>query len=321
MNLSELPICVEKTHPNTDIENEISKLDAIQTAAFMTDTLWDNFTTLKVSFFQLPSENEMPTWYTFDQVLMGAPSGTKIDPIEYEARKISNLNDIVKYVIQQKLEPLVNIKFEWVNDTADGDIRVAFDIKKGSWSYVGRQCLTANRNEQTVNFGWLDVGTIIHEFCHVLGMIHEHQNPYGKGIDWNVDAVYEWAYETQGWDEQTTYNNIIKKYDKNTINGSNFDPRSIMLYFYPPELTNNNKGTYANHTLSITDTNWLGSVYPKSGQRKFPMRGREDTLISETGGDEKNEEDKGTKNSEKLSWYIIIGIILSLIILILFLFK
>jgi hypothetical protein len=304
---------VEKTHSNTDIESKINNLDSIQTAAFMTDTLWDNFTTLKVSFFQSPSEDKMPTWYTFEQVLMGAPSGTKIDPIEYEARKISNLNDIVKYVIQQKLEPLVNIKFDWVDNTADGDIRVAFDTTKGSWSYVGKQCLTANKNEQTVNFGWLDVGTIIHEFCHVLGMIHEHQNPYGKGIDWNEDAVYDWASETQGWDEKTTYNNIIKKYDKNIINGSNFDPQSIMLYFYPPELTNNNKGTYANHTLSITDSNWLSSVYPKSGQRKFPMRGKGDTLIFETDGDK--------KETKKLSWYIIIGVILLLVILILILFN
>lgn len=36
-----------------------------------------------------------------------------------------------------------------------------------------------------MNFGWVDVPTVIHEMGHMLGMIHEHQNPKGQNIDWN----------------------------------------------------------------------------------------------------------------------------------------
>ena len=33
--------------------------------------------------------------------------------------------------------------------------------------------------------------TIIHEFGHALGMIHEHQNPLNNSLQWNTDKVYQ----------------------------------------------------------------------------------------------------------------------------------
>jgi hypothetical protein len=119
----------------------------------------------------------------------------------------------------------------------------------------------------------LDVATIIHEFCHALGMIHEHQNPFGKGIDWNLKKVFAWANSTQGWDMYTTCENITKRYNQDLVNGSDYDPDSIMLYSYPAELTNNKQATYRNVTLSESDKMWLSSIYPKGGQeRTFPNR-------------------------------------------------
>jgi hypothetical protein len=95
-----------------------------------------------------------------------------------------------------------------------------------------------------------------------MGMIHEHQNPRGKSIDWNVPKVEEYMKNTQGWDKESTDKNIIDRYDINTINGSDFDPDSIMLYFYPADLTLDDKGTSENNTLSITDMIWLSKIYP-----------------------------------------------------------
>jgi ATP-dependent Zn protease len=112
-----------------------------------------------------------------------------------------------------------------------------------------------------MNLGWFDVPTTIHEFGHVLGMIHEHQNPYGQTIKWDEKKVLEWAKETQGWSEQTTRDNIINKYDKNSINGSSFDPLSIMLYFFPASLTLNNIGTKQNFRLSEQDVLWIDKIY------------------------------------------------------------
>jgi hypothetical protein len=118
-----------------------------------------------------------------------------------------------------------------------------------------------------MNFAWLDVGTIIHEFGHVLGLIHEHQNPEGVGIPWDEEKVYKWARETQGWDEKTTYRNIIQKYDKNQLNSSLFDPNSVMLYFFSSKLTTTGVGTNSNRRLSITDIEWIMNTYPPSNPR------------------------------------------------------
>jgi hypothetical protein len=265
-NLGSLPICIEK-----HVIPHYHDFNSVQRAAFITSTLWDIGTTIKVAFFQLPSN--LPQWYTIQEIEENVPSGYTVDPIEYEVRKMNNITDAVKYVIQQRLQPIVNVNFQWVDNTNDADVRINFDVNNGSWSYIGQQILSVDKSQPTMNFAWLDVGTFIHEFCHTLGMIHEHQNPYGKGIQWNTQAVYQWAEQTQGWDQQTTYNNILKKYSQDQINGSNYDPMSIMLYYYPASLTTNGVGTTENHQLSSVDKQWLTSIYPQSGQRVFPTRG------------------------------------------------
>jgi hypothetical protein len=66
---------------------------------------------------------------------------------------------------------------------------------------------------------------------------------------------------TQGWDSQQVNDQVIQKYKRNQINGSNFDPDSIMLYFYPADLTENNVGTTQNRVLSETDKKTIADAY------------------------------------------------------------
>jgi hypothetical protein len=217
----------------------------------------------------------MPQWYTRDLVNMNMKPGTVIPPedesLEKRVRAMDPI-DAIKTVVQERIVPLVGLKLEFVE--ADGDIRIALDNRKGAWSMVGTQCRQVPANEPTMNFGWLDVATIIHEFCHALGMIHEHQNPFGKGIDWNLKKVFAWANSTQGWDMYTTCQNITKRYNMDLVNGSEYDPESIMLYSYPAQLTNDKVATYRNIVLSESDKKWLSSIYPpKEGTpRTFPSR-------------------------------------------------
>ena len=127
-----------------------------------------------------------------------------------------------------------------------------------------------------MNLGWFDVPTTLHEFCHSLAMTHEHQNPIGKTINWNVDRVHQWAEQSQGWDAKTADTNIIKKYTKDQINGSEYDPKSIMLYFFPGIIVDNDEGeccgngTQQNFQFSPYDVLFLNKIYPTKGQNLTP---------------------------------------------------
>lgn len=259
--LSQLHMCVEKYGHDSDYNISTSS-SKISKAAFLLSTLWEVDATIAVSFLPLPPSSKMPQWY--DRSILQGP----LDPLEDQVRDLNPV-DAVKLIVNTRLQPLVGVKFKFVEDR--GDIRIVFDTQGGAWSFVGTQCKNVDLDKPTMCFGWLDVGTIVHEFCHALGMIHEHQNPFGKGIQWNEAKVYQWARMTQGWDRQTTYSNIIERYRTDQVNGSEFDPKSVMLYFYPKELTVDGVGTSANHTLSYLDTEWLKHIYPQHGQaRSFP---------------------------------------------------
>ena len=158
------------------------------------------------------------------------------------------------------------------------DIRITFDPNNGAWSLVGTDCLTnKDKKTATMNLGWFDVPTTLHEFCHALGMIHEHQNPKGNLILWNKKRVLQWARSTQGWDPETTNSNIIERYNIDEINGSTFDSRSIMLYFFPGDLvldekTNDccGKGTQQNYQFSPYDVLYLNNTYPHNNATLTP---------------------------------------------------
>jgi hypothetical protein len=174
-------------------------------------------------------------------------------------------------------------------------------------------------------------------------MIHEHQNPKGKNINWNEPALYNWAADTQGWDQETTYHNIIEKYDKTLLNGSEFDPNSVMLYFFPGILTNNDqgvccgKGTTQNLRLSGNDVIYLNKMYPNSPQNpeEFYQKVYGESLgpyTTSSGEDnnttpptEINKPGKGiiTNGDSKkiMNTIIIVGIIVILLLVLILIYK
>jgi hypothetical protein len=173
------------------------------------------------------------------------------------------LDEAIKIIVEKRVNSICNLKYVYTDNINEADIRISFIESEGAWSLLGKDALNEPKTNPTMNLGWFDVPTTIHEFCHSLGMVHEHQNPNGEPIKWNENKVYQWALETQGWDRNTTYNNIIKQYDKDSINGSGFDLKSIMLYFFPGSLTLNNQGTQQNLSYSFDDINWINKTYPK----------------------------------------------------------
>ncbi|MDP2367367.1 M12 family metallopeptidase [Rhodoferax sp.] len=127
----------------------------------------------------------------------------------------------------------LGLKFKEVPSRDQAMVRIGFMSGDGSWSYVGRAILNVAADRRTMNFGWNianDLDTAIHEIGHTLGFEHEHQNPF-SGIVWDEEKVYAaLAQPPNSWPRQKTFFNIIRKLSDSSVQGTQWDPNSIMHY-------------------------------------------------------------------------------------------
>lgn len=230
-------------------------------AVFSATKLWKTGSTITVSFLN-PSYSE--SGFMWEDV----PSDI-LSPAEFVFENdVKNIfinvspAAAVKKVIEERIAPIVpTLKFEFVLGGGGADIVVRFDVDGGSSSFIGTDCARADSYSTT--FAWLNVGTIIHEFSHALGMYHEHQNPTST-IKWNKEKLYSYFQQNDGWSRQDVDEQILNSITNDKIDYSFFDPDSVMLYFFSSDLTLDGRGTSQNMRYSSTDIQWLGNTYDVS---------------------------------------------------------
>lgn len=104
--------------------------------------------------------------------------------------------------------------------------------------------------------------------------IHEHQNPIGGGIEWNTATVIkDLSGPPNNWDSQTIETNVLEKYDEDHYNGTEWDPDSIMQYFYPDSWVKDGQGQTENQNLSDRDIQFLSQeMYPVSKEKQKELQ-------------------------------------------------
>jgi len=188
--------------------------------------------------------------------------------------------------------------FDLGSNGSSAMIRIAFDPAEGCYSRLGTDALQNwGGLNNSMNLGWTDAPlnhtfsyggrsyttstsfdqggypgqgtTIVHEFGHALGMVHEHQTPFGNPLVWDDSAVYSaFSGPPNNWTRLDIQNNILSVYSGVGMNGSNFDPLSIMKYSFPSGLLLRPSMELAaeverfNLTLSACDKYWLATNYP-----------------------------------------------------------
>jgi hypothetical protein len=186
------------------------------------------------------------------------------------------------------ISKVLEIASEWTQYTgvnlqrshsASAEIRVGFQTQlgfpdSGHWSYVGPDSLPqflAGKsmnlaiNEESLETRAYDRSVVLHEFGHAMGLMHEHQSPGKGGILFDPGMTVAYFQQLCGWDRDMTYANVINRYDAHDLKMfSDFDPKSIMLYQYPAEITKNHQGTDQNYVLSDTDKEFTCKLYDRA---------------------------------------------------------
>jgi serralysin len=229
-----------------------------------TDSLWQNFLSYNIpdsikggfSFEDFVEEKDSAYyWKNGDTIRVWFLSGSN----EAKIKVLNIANLWSKYA---------NIFFAPAISGVKAHIRVSFQTN-GYWAYVGTrgmQYYTSvsldNLDKETDEIIFQSV--VLHEFGHVLGLLHEHQSPAGN-IRWNKQAVYQYyAKPPNEWKPEYVDENVFKKFEKSQTNYSRYDPLSIMHYPVPEYLTEDNTEVPFNYTLSETDILYIKRKYPKN---------------------------------------------------------
>ena len=180
-------------------------------------------------------------------------------------------------ILQQRVEEAAQEWTRYANiflqfgDYPGAQIRITFS-RPGSWSYIGKDALKfTDREEPTMNLGFINLQstdqflrqTVLHEFGHTLGLIHEQSNPNAR-ISWHREAAYAMLMGPPNyWSKGQVDMNLFFTYDPGDLAiVKDFDPASIMVLPVSSQFTGGQHLLRPNSVLSEMDKETIGRLYP-----------------------------------------------------------
>ena len=275
-------------------------------AAFMNGKKWPNGSTIKIGFLK-------------NKILY---NGQQVD-----SQWSSHKQQFTKHIITEHIAPLVNLDFKWNVPIEEADVRISFNENMGAWCYLGTDCLhITNPKTPTLNLGWIDDNedyddisykgsgvVILHEFGHLLGMIHEHSRADAK-LEWDKNKVYSTlGGPPNDWSKEDCNEQIFDQVKLSSFNGSVYDKNSVMEYYFPNDFFKNRPNLPKVNKLSRLDKIWMNKEYPG---KPLPDLGQSGPEV----GDDDNDDD-GNKSWFEKNWAMLLVICVACILGLIFYYR
>jgi len=163
-----------------------------------------------------------------------------------------------------------NVTF--VETKGHGQVRIAREGGQdgGYWSYLGTEILHIPKHQQTMNLEAFTMSTpeseyhrvVRHETGHTLGFPHEHMRK-ALVAKLDVQKTIDYFESTQGWSEEEVRAQVLTPLEESSLLGTRPDPRSIMCYQIPGEITIDGKPIIGGTDIDRSDFKFAAGIYPK----------------------------------------------------------
>jgi hypothetical protein len=187
--------------------------------------------------------------------------------------------DLRKRILQHMNAWSATANTKFVETLTDPQVRIAREAGEagGYWSYLGTDILHIPKNQQTMNLEEFSMSTpeseyhrvVRHETGHTLGFPHEHMR---KLLVDKIDPAKAIAFfeRTQGWSEEEVRQQVLTPLEESSLLGTTPDPKSIMCYQIPGEITKDGKPIIGGKDIDASDAGFAAKIYPKKGTPAKP---------------------------------------------------